>query len=489
MSAAFALAATFALATTLALAAPAPMKKPGTTAPAPGNTAPRTAAPARTSTPTRTPTHASTSTHASSGRQELDRIAAVVNDEVVLQSDVDEQVFLFLQRNGARPDSSTVDTLRRQVLDQMINEKVIVAEARRQGLSVSPAEVSRQVDQAIADARQRVGGDAAFRDQLMKENLTEEKLREKYRGEIERQMLAQRLVQKQLPAHPVTQVEAEAFFKQYPDKFPKFPAQVRLSVIQIPVTSDSVADARGRSAASAARRRILAGEKFAKVAAEVSEDPGSSKSAGDLGYFARGTMDPAFEKAAFSQPLNTVGEPVRTQFGWHLIEVLDRDTMKTVAKTDSIGPDGQPVLEAHARHILIRVPVDNADAERARQLAERVHAEARRGTDFATLVRRYSKYQGQASEGGDVGFVPLNSLQENIRAGIDTLETGQISEPLANQIGFNIFKVTDRKPERPYSFDEIKKELPQAVEELKQRERYEAWVKTLRTKAHIEVRS
>jgi peptidyl-prolyl cis-trans isomerase SurA len=467
-----------ALAAALGFAASAPAKKPAA-APAPGGAAPHSCAPARTAATRR----------ATTGRQELDRIAAVVNDDVVLQSDVDEQVFLFLQRNGAQPDSATVDTLRRQVLDQMINEKLIVAEARKQGLSVSAAEVARQVDQAIADARQRVGGDAGFRDQLAKENLTEDKLREKYRTEIERQMLAQRLVQKQLPAHEVTQPEAEAFFKQFPEKFPKFPAQVRLSVIQIPVTADSAADARGKAAAVAARKRIQGGEKFAKVAAEVSQDPGSAKAAGDLGYFARGTMDPAFEKAAFSQPLNSVGEPVRSQFGWHLIEVLDRDTVKTAARVDSIGPDGQPVLEAHARHILIRVPVDNDDAERARHLAERVHTEAIRGTDFATLVRRYSKYEGQASEGGDVGFVPLSSLQENIRAGIDTLETGQISEPLANQIGFNIFKVTDRKPERPYSLDEIKKELPQAVEELKQRERYDAWVKTLRAKAHIEVRT
>jgi peptidyl-prolyl cis-trans isomerase SurA len=423
------------------------------------------------------------------GPQELDRIAAVVNDEVVLQSDVDEQVYLFLQRNNTQPDSVLVDTLRRQVLDQMISEKLIVAEAKRQGITVNPTEVERQVDQAIADARQRLGSDDAYRAQLARENLTEDKLREKYRTEVERQLLAQRLVQKQLPPQTVTQTEAETYWKANPDKFPKLPAQARLSVIQIPVSADSAALAAGKKQAAAARKRIVAGEKFAKVASEVSQDPGSAKSGGDLGFFTRGTMDPAFEDAVFSLKPGVLSEPVQSTFGWHIIEVLDRDSLRTAAGTDSLGPDGKKIPEVHARHILIRVPLTDADAERAHKLADHVCAEARKGTDFGALVRRYSHYAGKSGEGGDIGYVATGGLQENIRRGLDSLETGQVSDPLANAIGYNIFKITDRKPERPYTLDEIRPELQQAVGEIKQRERYDAWVKTLRSKAHVEIRS
>ena len=143
----------------------------------------------------------------------------------------------------------------------------------------------------------------------------------------------------------------------------------------------------------------------------------------------------------------------------------------------------------HARHILIRVQLTDADAERAHKLSDHVCSEARKGTDFGALVRRYSHYVGKSGEGGDIGFVATAGLQENIRKGLDSLETGQVSEPLANAVGYNIFKVTDRKPERAYTLDEIRKELPQAVGEIKQRERYDAWVKTLRAKAHVEIRS
>jgi peptidyl-prolyl cis-trans isomerase SurA len=420
--------------------------------------------------------------------QKLDGIAAVVNDDVVLESDVEEQLFLFLQRAGARPDSSALDTLRAQILNQLIDEKLIVAEAKRQGIAVTDAEVAKEVEDAVADARQRLGGDEAFAAQLARENTTLERLREKYRAEIQRQMIAQRLVQKQLPRRPVPATEAEAFFKANPSRFPRVPGEVRLQVIQIPVAPDSARDAAARAEIVAIRKRIVAGEKFAKLAADLSQDPSSAKAGGDLGFFPRGAMEPAFERAAFGQPVGVLGEPVRSAFGWHLIEVLERDTLRTRAGRDSLGPDGAPLLEAHARHILIRVPVEEPDVQRAETLARRVREEAAKGTDFGTLVRRYSKYDGPADEQGDVGFVSLGTLSPGIRAGLDSLEIGQVSEVLPNQVGFNVFKVRDRKPEREYTLEEIRDELPEAVGQLKFRDRYDEWVKGLRAKAHIEIR-
>jgi peptidyl-prolyl cis-trans isomerase SurA len=421
--------------------------------------------------------------------QKLDGIAAVVNDDVVLESDVEEQLFLFLQRAGARPDSAQIDTLRTQILNQLIDEKLIVAEARRQGITVADAEVAKQVDAAIEEARERLGGDEAFAAQLQRENTTLERLRDKYKADLQRQMIASRLVERQIPRRPVPAAEAEAYFKANPARFPRVPGEVRVQVIQIPVTADSVRDRKARDQIVAVRKRILAGEKFAKVAAEVSEDPSNAKSGGDLGFFPRGSMEPSFDRAVFSQPVGAIGEPVRSAFGWHLIEVLERDTLKTRAGRDSIGPDGAPVLEAHARHILIRVPLEDTDVERAEAVARRVRDEAAKGTPFGTLVRRYSKYEGPADEEGDVGFVSLGTLSPNIRAGLDSLEIGEVSDLLPNQIGFNIFKVRDRKPEREYTLEEIRAELPGAVGQLKFRDRYDEWVKGLRAKAHIEIRS
>ncbi|HVP15157.1 MAG TPA: peptidylprolyl isomerase [Terriglobales bacterium] len=443
----------------------------------------------RTAPPRRTPaaTPRTTRTPAPSPTRRLDGIAAVVNDDVILQSDVEEQLYLFITNNQMNPDSATVDTLRRQILNEMINEKLMETEAKRLGYTVSDADLNRAVEKAISDAKTRFGPDG-FKEQLARENMSEEQLRAKYRDDLRKQGMVAQLRQKMFPAKPVSQAEAEAFFKAHPEKFPKAPAQVRLSVIQIPVMPDSAADAAGRAKALAIRKRILAGEKFAKLAAEVSDDPGSAKSGGDLGYFAKGTMEPAVEQAAFSLKLGELSEPVQSPYGWHLIEVLDRDTLRTAAGKDSLDAQGQPIPEAHARHILIRVPTTDEDRARAKARAERVAAEARRGTDFTTLVHRYSKLSGPAGTDGDIGLVALNTLYPNIRAGIDTLEVGQTSDVLENQAGYNIFKVTDRKPERPYTLAEVKDDLPKAVAQIKEQERYDEWIQGLRAKAQIEIR-
>ncbi|MEO5989798.1 MAG: peptidylprolyl isomerase [Candidatus Eisenbacteria bacterium] len=427
-------------------------------------------------------------TRPATGDDRLDAIAAMVNDEAVLASDVEEQLYLYLQRAQARPDSAQVDTLRRQVLDQLIDEKLVLAEAKRQAVVVPDADITKQVDQAVNDVKQRLGSDAAFAQQLQAENLTEARLREKYRAEVQRNLLAKRLVDKTFTRKPVPQAEAEAYFSAHRDRFPKVPGELRLSVIQIPPTPDSLALLQGKAKAEALRRRIVAGEKFAKVAADASDDPGSAKSGGDLGFFMPGQMEPAIEAASFSQPLHLVSKPIRSAYGWHLVEPLERDTVKTVSGRDSVNAKGAPVLEAHARHILVKVVPSEKDIARSQALAERVRAEAARGANFGTLVRRYSQYDAPTGPDGDVGFVSLGTLQPSIRAGLDSLEVGQVSEVLTNQAGFNIFKLTDRHPEREYTIEEIKGELPDAVAQVQFREKYDAWLKSLRAKAQIEYR-
>ncbi|MFI5370811.1 MAG: peptidylprolyl isomerase, partial [Candidatus Eisenbacteria bacterium] len=227
---------------------------------------------------------------------------------------------------------------------------------------------------------------------------------------------------------------------------------------------------------------------FAKVATETSDDDVSARAGGDLGYFTRGSMEPDFEEAAFSQKPGVVGPPVRSSYGWHIIEVMDRDTVKTIAHQDSIGADGKPVMEVHARHILVKVELTDADAQRAKKLADQIKSQLDRGLDFGTLAQKYSQYKGPHSADGDVGFVSLGTLAPNIRAGLDSLKIGEVSQILPNRTGFNIFKVTDRKPERAYTYDEIKEELPDAVAQIQFKEKYDAYVKTLRSKAQVQIR-
>lgn len=444
---------------------------------APSGAAPRSAAAKPAATPAQ---------KAPSEDDAIDQVAAMINDEIILASEIEEQLYIAIQRAGSRPEPSQLDTLRRRILDQMIDERLIIAEAKRQGITVSDAEIGKQVDAAIDDVKQRLGSEAAYVEQLQRENTTEARLRDRYRSELQRQMMGKRLVDKQIPRKPVPAKEAETYFAAHPERFPKVPGEVRLSVIQLPPAPDSVAMAAGRRKAADARARILKGERFAKVAAEVSDDKASAQSGGDLGFFGRGRMEPNLENAAFALKDGDLSQPVQTPYGWHLVQPIERDTLKSMAGRDSVGPDGKPWVEVHARHILVRVAPTEADIERARKQIDRVREEASKGTPWATLVRRYSRFEGPVGEDGDLGFLSLAGLQPNIRAGVDSLEIGQVSEVLTNPAGFNLFKLTDRRPERDYTLEEIREELPEAVAQLQFREKMDAWVKTLRDKARIE---
>lgn len=420
--------------------------------------------------------------------QRLDGIAATVNNQVVLQSDVEEQLYLFLMSaQASEVDSATVDTLRTQILNKLIDEKLILSEAQRQGVTVPDAEVNRQAQEALKDAKARYESSAAYQEALRKENLTEDKLLQKFQDESRRAALVQRLVSKQITRRQPSQAEAETYFKTNKDKFPKVPAEVRLSVIQIPASPDSNVDRQVKTRAEAVRKRLTSGEKFAKVAAEVSDDEGSKRSGGDLGYLTRGQMDPEFERAVFTRKLNTVGPVVHTVYGWHIVETLDRDTVKTRAGRDSLDRDGRAVVEAHVRHILLRVPLTDQDVERSRALATKVRAEAASGKDFGALAKKHSRYSGPHSDDGDIGFLSMTTLQPSIRAGLDTVQVGGISDVLVNQAGFNIFRVTERKAARDYELDEIRAELPGVVSEMQFREKLDEWVKGLRVKAHIQI--
>jgi len=359
------------------------------------------------------------------------------------------------------------------VLDKLIDDRLIVAEAKRQNMNVSDADVDKSVNDALADTKKRLGTEAAYEDELKREGMTEDGLKARYKDEVTRQLLANQLLRKSLPKIDVAPGEAEKYFHDHPDQFPKRPPSIHAQVIFIPVEPDSLERAAVRKRAAETLARIRKGESFSRLAQNLSEDPGTAQSGGDLGWFKKGTLDSTFEEAAFKLPVGTVSGIVQTPFGYHLIKVEEADKVKG---------------EIHARHILFRLAPTEADAERAKKKIDDIHAQAVKGVDFGTLAHRYSKYQGPASPEGDLGELPMTVFSNDFRAALDTLEIGEISVPLANAQGYHLFKVIDRSAERAYQLPEIKDDLPDMVRQAKLKEQYDSYVADLRKKAHIEYR-
>ena len=431
-------------------------------------------APTRSTSPkpagTQTASHPSSARTAPNGR--MDGVAAVVAGEPIYDSEVDEQLYLFFMQQGQQPDSLQALAVRKDILDRLIDEKLIVQEAKRKQVVVPDSEVDHQVTDAIADAKQRLGGEAGYAAELSKEGISEADLRERYRGEIRRQLLANQLLRKELNLKmEVTPAEAQAYFQANPAEFPKRPEEVGLAVIQIPIAPESSAVVAARNRAQGLLDRVRKGESFTRIAQEASEDPGTRASGGDLGFFGHGDLDSTFEQVAFSLKPGQTSDLVRTPFGYHIIRVEEVDAAKQ---------------QIHARHILVRVAPQEADQKRAEATANSVYDQAKKGADFGDLVRRYSQYKGPAGPGGNLGFLPLSAFPGDFRETLSKLPIGGVSPPLSGPQGYNIFKMLDRHPERAYTYDEVKEQLPDLVRQIKLKKQYDTWVAGLRTRTHVE---
>jgi peptidyl-prolyl cis-trans isomerase SurA len=407
-----------------------------------------------------------------------ERVAAVVNNEVILESEVDDALDQALTQYHVDPqDSAAVAGVRKEVLKQLVDEQVILAEAAKQGVTVTAAEVQQGVDQQMDQVRGRFPTEDDFKKALEQEKYTEASLRKKYQPEIRKQLIVMKMVGREVQSKTsVNDTEVRAFFESHRDSLGKSPERMKLASIVVQYEPDSAQVKRGKARADSLRGVIIKGKPFAEVAATASDDP-SGQRGGDLGTFERGTMVPEFEDVAFRLKPDEISAPFRTRFGWHIVQVLKHN-----AKTDSTQES------VHARHILVVLKPTPADEERARKLALSIRDSLFTGADFAKMAKRYSADTSSRDSGGVIGEIPLPDLPPSFREPLAGLRDGEISVPLKGEAGYYIFKVLGHVPESDYKYEDIKDRLKEIVLNQKLRENYQRWLDRIRKNVTIDIK-
>ncbi len=407
-----------------------------------------------------------------------ERIAAIVNKEVILESDVDEQLKLAMANLRIDPsDSVTVARLRKDVLKQLVDEQVIMAEAARQGITISKADLDQGVDNAIRDVKVRMGSEETFQKALAQERMTAADLRKKYEPEVKKQLTVMRLVGREVQSKTtVTDADVKMYYMAHRDSIGKKPEQLKLAAIIIAFEPDSAQVKRLKARADSLRAVIVKGTPFQDVAQKASDDP-SGRMGGDLGTFARGDMVPEFEAVAFELKPMEISAPVRSRFGYHIIQVLEH-----MDATDST------LERLHARHILAQARIAPADEERARKRALAVRDSILRGSDFAMMAKRHSMDSASRDSGGYMGDVPVTALPPNFHEPLTGLNVGEVSVPLKGEAGYYVTKLLGRTPESDFTFAEIKEELRQMVLNQKLKESYDRWLDRIRKNVNIEIK-
>ncbi|MBE3072931.1 MAG: peptidylprolyl isomerase [Acidobacteria bacterium] len=258
----------------------------------------------------------------------LPDVLARVNGEAVPKADFEQAVRSLEARAGQGVPFEKRNEVYRQVLDQLIGYRLLVQETKTRKLTVTDAEVDTQ----IAQIRQRFPDEAAFTKALGEQNVTLAKLKQDTRT----QMMISKIIEAEVgPTISVTDKDVQTFYDQNKERFNE-PEAVQAShiLIRFPEKADEAAKKQARARAETVMKQVKAGGNFAALAKEFSQDPGSAANGGDLGFFPKGQMVPAFDATAFSLKPGQISGIVETPFGYHIIKVADHRAARTVPLTE-----------------------------------------------------------------------------------------------------------------------------------------------------------
>ena len=380
----------------------------------------------------------------------VDRIVAVVGTRPILASQVEEQIVLAQSQGQKVPeDSAGRDAARRQVLSQMVDEELLVQQAERDTtIKVTDQEVQDAVEQTVQNVRKQFTSIPEFQSQLRAAGfVSEEEWRRWLADQQRRAILQQRLIEglKQkgkLRPIPPSDAEMRAFWESNREQQAKRPAAISFRQIVIVPKPDSAASVRALQLAESlvVALRKSGGATFADVAKKYSADSVSREQGGVLGWFRRGVMVKEFEDVAFRLRPGAISDVVRTEFGFHIIQV----------------ERAQPA-EILARHILIQPAISAAQVAIARRQADSVHDALAHGTSFDSLARRYA----DPSEPKLADALPISQLPPDYEKAIGPDTLRGLKPVFQVGIGtarprFVVFELMKRLPEGELGFDEVK---------------------------------
>ena len=287
---------------------------------------------------------------------QLPEVIARVNGEAISKADFEKAVQAVEANAGGPVPPDQRDRVLRNVLDQMIGYRLLIQETKTRKVAVDEAGLEAR----LAQIRSQFPSEEIFKQALTQQNLTIDQLRTDARNDL----LVTTMLQAELASKvTVTADQVNDFYQKNPDQFQQA-ERVRASHILIgfPQNADEAARQQARTKAADVLKEVKAGKDFAGLAKQHSTDPGSAAQGGDLGFFQQGQMVPPFDKAAFSMKPGQTSELVETDFGIHIIRVMERQPARTVP-LDEVRPQVQQYLEGQTRQQATQAFVDALKAK------------------------------------------------------------------------------------------------------------------------------
>jgi peptidyl-prolyl cis-trans isomerase SurA len=402
----------------------------------------------------------------------LDRIVAVVNDEVITQIELAARVKIAeaqLARQGTPPVPR--ETLERQLLERLIVDRVQLHVARDTGIRVDDAQLEKVLSRIAADNKMTL---SEFRDAIRRDGFSFERFREDLREEI----IISRLREREVDARiTVTESEIDNFLANEKANLAAAD-EINLAhiLVRVPEGASPEQLAERRARAEQALALLRKGADFAQTAASFSDAPDALKG-GVLGPRTADRLPAIFADAAQALKAGETSAVLRSPAGFHIVRVLERR-----------GGGVKPVVieQARVRHILVRVNelTSEADARnRIRGLRDRI---VNGGARFDELARLHSE-DGSAARGGDLGWVSPGETVPDFERTFAALKIGELSEPVRTEFGVHLIEVLERRKE-DVSAERLRLAARNAIRARKAEEAYQEWVRQQRDRAFVSIR-
>jgi len=399
----------------------------------------------------------------------LDRIVAVVNNEVITRLDLDREsrtAVAALRRQGTPLPEREI--LERQLLERLITKTMLLQVAKQTGLRVPDPDLERALERIANENKISPG---SLRQAIEDSGQSFDRFREELRGEMLITRLREREVDSKVTA---SEPEIQSFLRQQASSEDASVDEYNLLHILVTVPEQATpAEVKARrDRAEEALTQLKAGADFGQVAASFSDAPDALQG-GALGWRPAARLPTIFLEAVKGMKIGQLSEVLRSPAGFHVLRLKDKRGNNTPIM----------VVQTHARHILIKL-TEVVSENDARQRLSELKYRIENGTDFAELARLQSD-DASAARGGDLGWVAPGDTVPEFERAMDALKPGQISAPFKSPFGWHIVQVLDRR-EQDMSKDRQRLTARQAIMSRKADEQWQEWVRQQRDKAYVE---
>ena len=403
----------------------------------------------------------------------VDGIAAIIEDNIILKSDVAQMVNITAAQSRIDPADEPDKFLKLQesVLGSMIDQKILLEMAVLDSIFVDEKEVDNALEQQIQLLISESGGrDRA--EKVLGQSISE--FRREFWYDMQDRLVSEKYQQQLLNSISATRKDVVAFYNTFKDSMPIIPQRTKVKHLLITVEPSDESKKKSFDLLLNLKDRILGGEEFSILASNYSEDPGSKNNGGSLGWVTRGSLVKSFETAAFTAEIGTVVGPVETDFGFHLIETVDKEGEKI-----------------KVRHILSIPEKTNIDTERAYTFATKLKEDSIKTVgDFDTYVFKYTKDENTQKIGGNLGWIEAENYSiPEIGQALKYHEMNTCSPPINSSYGFHLIWIEGIKKGGVPNLKDHWVEIELMALNKKKMDWYQKWIKNARKKFFINIKS